>query len=57
MHRGAWQATVHGVARMGHNLVTKQPPYSLTTVLAILFTIYLLRQEKQKQRNKPNKMR
>ena len=57
MHRGAWQATVHGVARMGHNLVTKQPPYSLTTVLANLLTIYLLRQEKQKQRNKPNKMR
>ena len=23
--RGAWQATVHGVARVGHNLVTKAP--------------------------------
>ena len=23
MGRGAWQATVHGVARAGHNLVTK----------------------------------
>ena len=23
--RGAWQATVHGVARMGHDLVTKPP--------------------------------
>ena len=23
--RGAWWATVHGVARVGHNLVTKQP--------------------------------
>ena len=56
MDRGAWQATVHGVARMGYDLVTKPPPYSLTTVLAILFTIYLLRQEKQKQRNKPPKM-
>ena len=22
--RGAWQATVHGVARVRHNLVTKQ---------------------------------
>ena len=24
--RGAWQATVHGVARVGHNLATKPPP-------------------------------
>ena len=24
--RGAWQATVHGVARAGHDLVTKPPP-------------------------------
>ena len=24
MDRGAWQATVHGVARVGHNLVTKE---------------------------------
>ena len=23
MDRGAWQATVHGVARVGHNLATK----------------------------------
>ena len=23
--RGAWQATVHGVARVGHNLATKPP--------------------------------
>ena len=26
MDRGAWQATVHGVTRDGHNLVTKPPP-------------------------------
>ena len=26
MERGAWQATVHGVARVGHDLVTKPPP-------------------------------
>ena len=26
MDRGAWQTTVHGVARVGHNLVTKPPP-------------------------------
>ena len=24
--RGAWQATVHGVAKVGHDLVTKLPP-------------------------------
>ena len=26
MGRGAWQATVHGMARVGHDLVTKPPP-------------------------------
>ena len=26
MDRGAWQATVHGVARVDHDLATKQPP-------------------------------
>ena len=26
MERGAWQATDHGIARVGHNLVTKPPP-------------------------------
>ena len=25
MDRGAWQATVHGVTRVGHDLVTKSP--------------------------------
>ena len=25
MDRGAWQATVHGVTRVGHDLVTKPP--------------------------------
>ena len=24
--RGAWKATVHGVARVGHNLATSPPP-------------------------------
>ena len=28
MDRGAWQATVHGVTRVGHNLATKPPPIS-----------------------------
>ena len=26
--RGAWQATVHGVKRVGHDLATKPPPYN-----------------------------
>ena len=26
MDRGVWQATVHGVVRVGHNLATKPPP-------------------------------
>ena len=26
MDREAWQSTVHGVARVRHNLVTKPPP-------------------------------
>ena len=26
MERGAWQATVHGVGRVEHALVTKPPP-------------------------------
>ena len=26
MDRGAWWATVHGVTRVGYNLVTKPPP-------------------------------
>ena len=26
MYRGAWKATVHGVTRVGHDLVTKLPP-------------------------------
>ena len=26
MDKGAWQATVHGVPRVRHNLLTKPPP-------------------------------
>ena len=29
MDRGAWQAIVRGVARVGHNLVTKPPPVEI----------------------------
>ena len=27
MDRGAWQATVHGITRVGHDLATKPPPW------------------------------
>ena len=30
MDRGAWQATVHEVARVGRDLVTKPPPSNCT---------------------------
>ena len=33
---GAWQATVHGVARVGHNLATKPPPAPFFTEPNIL---------------------
>ena len=31
MDRGAWQATVHGVLRVRHNLATKPLPFLLFT--------------------------
>ena len=31
MDRGAWQATVHGVARVGHDLATKSSPILIVT--------------------------
>ena len=39
MVRGAWQATVHGVARVRHDLATKPPPspnYSIEVEKAYL---------------------
>ena len=38
MNRGAWQATVHGVARVGHDLATKPPT---TMSFSRLFYAYL----------------
>ena len=35
MDRGAWQATVHGVSRVGHNLATKQLPTVMRCVPAL----------------------
>ena len=38
MDRGAWWATVSGVARVRHNLVTKPPPpYTVDTVVLSVF--------------------
>ena len=33
MDRGAWQATFHGVARVGHDLVTKPPPIDINILV------------------------
>ena len=33
MDREAWQATIHGITRVGHNLVTKPPPSFLANSL------------------------
>ena len=42
MDRGAWWATVHGVARVGHDLVTKPPPppYCIFSILLTLALLY-----------------
>ena len=41
--RGAWQATVHGVTRVRHDLATKPPPpIYLIFVLCFLCTLLLL---------------
>ena len=34
-NRGAWQATINGVTRVGHNLVTKPPPTHLKVLSLI----------------------
>ena len=40
MDRGAWQATVHGIGRVGHNLGSKPPP--LITILHMCVCICVL---------------
>ena len=46
MDRGAWWATVHGVARVEHNLVTKPPPPppppTLSLYLCVCFYSFIL---------------
>ena len=36
MDREAWWATVHGVRRVGHDLVTKPPPWPSLCIMVIL---------------------
>ena len=38
MDRGACQATVHGVARVGHGLATKPPPHEPMVSLMLSFS-------------------
>ena len=35
MGKGTWQATVHGIARVGHNLESKLPPPKSLYELAV----------------------
>ena len=37
MDRGPWQVTVHGVARVGHDLATKPPPPPFMAVLGFYY--------------------
>ena len=39
MDRGAWQVTVHGVTRVGHDLMTKPPHNDIFIALKILFAL------------------
>ena len=41
MGRGAWQAIVHGVTRVGHDLATKAPPLSLWRHTPLLLLIQI----------------
>ena len=40
MDRGAWLATVHGVARVGHNLVIK-PTTTMQKIKTVIYDLYL----------------
>ena len=45
MDRGSWQATVHGVAKVEHNLATKPPPLMDRVVRYFYFVKILLRHQ------------
>ena len=47
--RGAWQATVHGAARVGHDLANKPLPYIHTCTY---FFSFPLKDKGQKERKK-----
>ena len=38
MDRGAWQVTVHGVSRVGHDLATKPPPLNIKKIRYSIFS-------------------
>ena len=42
MDRGAWQATVHGISRVRHDLVTKQPHHTIYICIIYLYKILLM---------------
>ena len=46
MDRGAWQATVHEVERVRHDLVTKPPPPPITIYTTTNYDIRKLYKEK-----------
>ena len=54
MDRGAWQATVHGIARVGHDVATKPPSPPLSVALHLssaLSVINVPSRKKHKQKN------
>ena len=42
MVRGDWQVTVHKVARVGHDLVTKPPTTKFDDYSTILFSVFII---------------
>ena len=42
MDSGAWQATIHGVARVGHDLAVKPPPSILKVAWVLQFDFLLV---------------
>ena len=41
MDRGAWQATVHGVARVRHDLAIKPPPPPRSELYVLMYFLQL----------------